>query len=177
MAVIQLYHGTARPFSEFAPDFTLRGSEPNSALGIHLTECPANAAEYARMAARDLHGSHARVLIVEVDVSKVAVVDSAADYLGRDPEIFDVEANRTRSEFVERRLDLQARGFEAVATSETEMSEVDSCWAVFDPARIRIIGEMSPDEADEMEPDEGFQFDGIEFEGIVLFENEPDHAR
>jgi len=173
MAVIRLYHGTARSFSEFAPDYTLRGSEPNSALGIHLTECPANAAEYARKATGDLHGSQAKVLIVEVDVAKVAVIDSAADYLGRDPEVFDVETNRTRSEFVERRLELQAMGFEAVATSETELSEVDSCWAVFDPARVRIVGELSPDEADEMEADDGFQFDGVEFEGIALFEVAP----
>ncbi|NTF18179.1 hypothetical protein G6L37_07150 [Agrobacterium rubi] len=173
MTKITLYHGTARAFTEFTADYTMRGSEPNSALGIHLTECPVNAAEYARKAASDLHGSSPRVLIAEVDVGKIAVVDSAADYLGRDPEVFDPDTNRTRSEFVERRLELQAMGFDAVATSETELSEVDSCWAVFDPARIRIIGEMSVEEADDLDLDEGFQFDGIEFDAVVLFPQDP----
>lgn len=172
MSAIRLYHGTAHEFPEFTADFTLRGGEPNSALGIHLTESAANAAEYARLAAMDVHGGVPRVLIVEADISKVALVGSAADYLGRDPEIFDVETNRTRIEFVERRHELAAQGFDAVATSETELSEVDGCWAVFDPSRLKIIGTMPIEEAEELEED--IFFEGIEFEETTLFEDASD---
>lgn len=173
MAVITLYHGTARPFTEFASDYTLRGSEPNSALGVHLTDSPSIAADYARLAAKDGPAGEPTVLIVEAEVSKVGLVGSAADYLGRDPEFFDVETNRTRVEFVERRLELQDMGFDAVATEGTELLEVCGCWAVFDPRSLSIIGQMSVEAADELDAQE-MDFDGVEFERVVLFEDEPE---
>lgn len=171
MAVVTLYHGTARQFTEFASDYTLRGSEPNSALGVHLTQSPSIAADYARLAAKDWHAGEPRVLVVEACVSKVGLVGSAADYLGRDPEIFDVETNRTRVEFVERRLELQAMGFDAVATEETEMPDVSGCWAVFDPVRLSIVGDMSLAAAGELDEYE-MDFDGVEFESIELFDGD-----
>jgi hypothetical protein len=173
MTKIILYHGTARDFTEFDTHFTLRGSEPNSALGIHLTESPSIAADYARLAAKDGHAGEPRVLIVEAEVSKVGIVGSAADYLGRDPEIFDVETNRSRVEFVERRLELQDMGFDAVATEETEMLDVSGCWAVFDPATLSIIGSMSVEAAEELDAQE-MDFTKVEFDRVVLFEEDPE---
>ncbi len=171
MTKITLFHGTARDFTEFDSHFTLRGSEPNSALGIHLAESPSIAADYARLAAKDGHAGEPRVLIVVAEVSKVGIVGSAADYLGRDPEIFDIETNRTRVEFVERRLELQAMGFDAVATEETEMLDVSGCWAVFDHSRLSILGYISVEAADELDAQE-MDFTGVEFESIMLFEDE-----
>ncbi len=171
MTKITLYHGTARDFQEFDSHFTLRGSEPNSALGIHLTESPSIAADYARLAAKDGHAAEPRVLIVGADVSKVGLVGSAADYLGRDPEIFDIETNRTRVEFIERRLELQDMGFDAVATEETEMYDVSGCWAVFDPARLSILGYMSVEAADELDV-QAMDFSGVEFEHVTIFDED-----
>jgi hypothetical protein len=173
MTKIILYHGTARDFTEFDTHFTLRGSEPNSALGIHLAESPSIAADYARLAAKDGHAGEPRVLIVEAEVSRVGIVGRASDYLGRDPEIFDEETNRSRVEFVERRLELQDMGFDAVATEETEMSDICGCWAVFDPASLSIMGQMSVEAADELDTQD-MDFSGVEFESVALFEDDPD---
>lgn len=162
-----LYHGTAHQFTDFDPHFTLRGSEPNSGLGIHLTERPDLAAHYARLAAKDIHGVEPVVLIVEADVTKVGITNSAEDYLGRDPMIFDNATNQTREAFVLRRLELQDEGFDAFATEETEMGDVSGCWAVFDPTRLKIVGRITVEEAEELEVDP--YFPEVDFEEITLF--------
>ncbi|WP_327211366.1 hypothetical protein [Rhizobium leguminosarum] len=167
MARIVLYHGTANSFESFDEHFTLRGSEPNSGLGVHLTERPDLAAHYALLAARDLHGGDPVVLVVEAELSRVALVSSAVDYLGRDVEIFDVETNRSREEFVARRHELQDQGFDAVATEETALDDISGCWAVFDPTRLSIIGRLSPQVAEDLEADTFFP--EIDFESIQLF--------
>ena len=175
MARIVLYHGTARDVEGFDRHYALRGSEPNSALGIHLTDCPDNAAFYAELAARDAHAGKPRVLVVEAELSKVGIVRDAADYLGRDPDFFDVETNRTREEFVGRRLELQDQGFDAVATEETELEEVSNCWAVFDPEKLRVVGEMTLAEVDAMDWISR-DYTGIEFIGVRLFDPSLDEA-
>lgn len=168
MATLTLYHGTAKDFPAFEERFALRGSEPNSALGIHLTEHPWLAADYAEMAARDLGAGEPRVLVVEVKVGRVAVCDSAGDYMGREGDDA-FETTRPRSDFVEARLRLQDEGFDAVATGELG-GDLTGCWAVFDPARLRIVGRLSLDEAyDAPESD----VTEAEYVGVSLFEDEP----
>lgn len=170
MARIVLYHGTANSFESFDEHFTLRGSEPNSGLGVHLTERPDLAAHYAVLAARDLHGGDPVVLVVEAELSRVALVSSAADYLGRDIEIFDVETNRSREEFVARRHELQGQGFDAVATEETELDDVSGCWAVFDPNCLAIVCRLPLQAAEGLEADAFFP--EVEFESVMLFRDE-----
>lgn len=174
MAKITLYHGTAHAFPAFDDQFTRRGTEPNSALGIHLTENPALAAEYAERATHDRNGGEPRVLIVEVDVTRIGLVASAADFLGRDPEIFDVETNRSHSEFVARRLELIDEGFDGIATGETELEDCSGCWIVFDPAKVSIVGEMTVEQAEELELDD-FHFPDVDFEEVALFEVDATH--
>jgi hypothetical protein len=169
LAKIVLYHGTAKAFESFDDHFTLRGSEANSGLGVHLTERPDLAAHYASLATRDTHAGHPVVLIVEAEVSRVAIASSAADYLGRDPQIFDVETNRTREEFVARRHELEAEGFDAVVTDEVELDDVSGCWAVFDPSRLTIVGRMTLAEAMDIEADQ--YFPEVDFEAVELFDD------
>jgi hypothetical protein len=171
MAKITLYHGTAHAFPAFDSQFVRRGTEPNSALGIHLTENPALAAEYAQRATHDSHGGKPRVLIVEAEVSKAALVRSAADFLGRDPEIFDVETNRSHSEFVARRFELLDEGFDAITTEETELEDCCGCWIVLEHSNVTIVGEMAIEEAQEFELDD-VHFPGVVFDEVTLFESE-----
>jgi hypothetical protein len=65
-------------------------------------------------------------------------------------------------------------GFDAVATEETEMSDVSGCWAMFDPATLSIIGSISVEAAEELDAQE-MDFAGVEFESITIFEDEPDY--
>lgn len=166
MPVITLYHGTAKDFPAFDERYALRGSEPNSALGIHLTEKPWLAADYAEMAAEDRGAGTPRVLVVEVTLDRVAVCSSAEDYLGRNGDDA-FETTRSREEFVEARLRLQAEGFDAVATDDIG-DDISACWAVFDPSRIRIVGRMDVEEAFEAEQS---NVDGPDYAGVLLFDD------
>lgn len=142
VAPIRLYHGTAHAFTAFGPPGA--GSEPNSALGIHLTEDPAVAAEYAETAARDSGASHPRVLVVEAAISRVALTSFDHRYLGTNPETGEQSA--TWADFAALRIDLSARGFDAAAT-DCEREDLVGCHAIFDPSVLTIIGELTPDEA------------------------------
>lgn len=173
---LRLYHGTAYGFDAFDGRFTLRGSEPNSGLGIHLTEYPGTAAAYAELAARDVHGERPRVLVLDVDIGKAALVDSAEAFLGRGvDDAFDFDGNRTREEFVEARLRLQSEGFHAVAV-DSPIEDICGAWCVFDPSRIEIVGEMSVDEAQELDAD-GAEWDGVEMVPVPLFEEWGEDSR
>lgn len=169
MAKITLYHGTAGAFSAFDEHYTLRGSEPNSGLGVHLTERPELAARYAELAMGDAHAVRSIVLVVEAEVERAALLSSASDYLGRDPEVFDAAWNRTREEFVARRHELEAEGFHAVVADEVEMDDVSGCWAVFDASRLTIVGRMTPEEALGIDADR--YFPDVDFESVELFDD------
>lgn len=166
MPTITLYHGTARDFVSFAPRFALRGTEPNSALGIHLTGNPRLAADYAELAAREGNAGTPKVLVVEARISRVALCDSEVDYLGRgDDDAF--EATRPASDFVAARLRLQDEGFDAVMTDVAKHDLAD-CWAILDPSRILIVESVTADEARSLEDADIF---GIDCEAVRLHDD------
>lgn len=168
MARVRLYHGTAHRFPAFDDRFALRGTEPNSALGIHLTECPALAADYADLAARDNRAGHPIVLIVDAEIERVAVCTSAKDYLGRDPDD-PFETTRPASDFVAARLRLQDQGYDAVV-SDCGLDDLASCWAVFDPGRLSIVSAIDLKAARDL--DEG-SVPEFNYETVRLHEDVP----
>lgn len=149
---LRLFHGTAHKFEAFDDRFVLRGSEPNSALGIHLTEVPANAAHYAELSSRDRHAVSPRVLVVEVDIKKVAIIGSVDEFMGGPLDLPPVE-RRPREDFVAARHELEALGFEGIAL-DTPIDDLVGTWVIFSPEKISLIGEMSVDEAYELEPED-----------------------
>lgn len=174
MPRITLYHGTAHDFDAFDDRFAMRGSEPNAGLGIHLTQSPALAAEYAEKSKRDMHATRPRVLVVEADVERAALVTSRECFIGRSEEgefAFDLDFMTTREEFVGERLRLEAEGYHAIAL-DCAGDDLSECWAVFDPKRLRVIGEMSVDEAYEADSSE---VDGVEFEPVRMFADVLEH--
>lgn len=171
MPKVTLYHGTARDFAAFAEPGS--GHEPNSALGIHLTECPAVAAEYALTAGRDRNAGRPRVLVVEAEVSRVAVTSLRSQYLGTCPATGEQVA--TRADFAALRDELARQGFDA-ATTDCEHEDLLGCHAVFDPAGLTIVGEIATEAAMEMD---GAPCDGPLYEcaertfALILGEEEP----
>lgn len=170
MAEITLYHGTAFDFYAFDDEFHLRGSSANSALGIHLTECPALAAEYAELATNDPGAGYPRVLSVVVNVSKVAVVSSRDEFFGLDKVD---ETPREREDFSATRKKLMNEGFEAVAC-EYLGEDLVGAWVVFDPYSLQIENEITIEAALTMDSAE--IPNNINFSGVSLFEKEEDMA-
>ncbi len=168
MTRIRLYHGTAHAFPAFDGHFTLRGTEPNSALGIHLTECPALAADYADLARRDGGAKRPVVLVVDAEIARVALCTSACDYLGRDGDD-PFKATRPASDFVAARLRLQGKGYDAVAV-DCGLDDLASCWAVFDPGHLTIVSVLDVDTAYDLE--QGIT-PHLAYDEIRLHEDEP----
>lgn len=169
MPTIRLFHGTAHEFSAFSDNFAERGDEANSGLGIHLTEHPGLAIDYAELATRDGGASNARVLIVEVEVSRMALVGDVLEFLGYHPEFFDPETNIPREEYVAARLKLEAAGYDGVAMDECWMDDLTGTWVMFDPSKLRIVGSLTVDEAMDAERSD---FEGVLFEPVKLFAEE-----
>lgn len=174
MAKLTLYHGTAHDFEAFDRHFTLRGTEPNSALGIHLTESPAIAADYAELAARDRHAGEPRVLVVEAEIERAALIGSVEDFLGRPMDLpLGCEGARSREDFVAARMELEAKGFDAVAL-DTAIDDLVGTWVVFEPSRVRIAGSLSVDEAWVLEEENaGPGWKDVDLVSTVLFGDDP----
>lgn len=151
MPKITLYHGTAHDFPVFDSNFRQRGTEPNSCLGIHLTECPATAAGYAELATRDGGAGEARVLVVEADVDRVALVTSVSDFMGRDGED-PLEFSRPATDFVDAHFRLTGEGYDAIAVDVAD-DDLVGAWVVLNPDRLRIVGRLTVDEAYEADRD------------------------
>ena len=172
MPKITLFHGTAHEFTAFDDRFVLRGNDPNSALGIHLTEDPSTAAQYSRLAARDIHGTTPKVIVVEAEVRQIGLVSDPADYLGRDPDFEDRENDATRVQFIERRFELIDLGFDGLCMEESPRDDLTGAWVIFDPNNLTIVKTMTLEEAEAFaEEYEGSFNPEIEFEEVTLFEN------
>lgn len=171
---IILYHGTASAFDAFDGNFEARGVEPNSALGVHLTESAPVAADYATMATADRGAGEPTVLVVEAEIRRACVCASREDFFGYCAEEFadalfllgrEAAAairREARPRFAEARRKLLAEGCDAVAVDDIG-DDLAGVWVVLDPARLRIVGRLSPEEAYEAEdlPDlSGIAFDG-----------------
>lgn len=164
MKTVTLYHGTSHDFEAFALSVNPDG-EMNSALGIHLTEKPELAAMYAERSGKDDGAGRSRVLIVEADVGRVALVDDQCSFYGRDID-GELDLGLTRWDFAAARERLMAEGFCALATDIAD-DDLTGAWVVLDPSRLRIVGELSVDEAMDMEePDSP----DVRYERIELFE-------
>lgn len=142
---VTLYRGTAFEFPAFDEDSIGRGADANSALGVCLTEEPADAAEYAREAAKHPNAGEPFVLIVEAEVTRTMIVSSADQFFGMDHERGIQMCDQ--GDFAVAAKRLKEQGFDSVVADE--IGDGTGTWIVFDPARLTITGYMLPDEADE----------------------------
>ena len=142
-STVVLYHGTARHFAGFTEASIGLGTEANSALGIHFTEDPAVAADYARSAGADAGAVFPYVLVVMVTVAKALVVTGRDDFFGH----ADMTPVAGKDGFASVRARLLADGFDAVVADDLGEG-ISGTWIILRPERIAIAGRMSLGEAD-----------------------------
>jgi hypothetical protein len=174
MPTITLFHGTAHAFCEFDREFAERGREPNSALGIHLIECPLAASQYARLAAGDRDAGTPFVLVVEADIDKAIVCTDRRAFLGFDredeelavdvhgPDGLEIIREYLHPRFAAARSTLMSQGYDAVVCDEIG-DDLTGAWVVFDSSRLRVIGRLTLEEAEAL--DETKQPDGVHLGG------------
>lgn len=175
MPTIRLYHGTSHEFDAFDNRFAMRGVEPNSALGIHLTECPFLAAEYADLSMRaDTHAVRPTVLVLDVTIEKTLLISSVDDFLGRPHDIPLGEPGcRTHSDFTESRLTLEHLGFDAVCL-DSQIDDLVGTWVIFDASRIKIIDQVSPQSVYSDETlDRSYEWQKVDIVSGCLFDAGP----
>ena len=157
MPTLTLYHGTAHAFDDFAEPTAVGVAEPNSALGIHLSESPYQAAEYAEMSARqDAGAGEATVLVCEVDLEKISIVDRLEDFFGYDPDteapLNDERREEVASSFAAAREILLSEGVGAVVAEEMR-DDVTGTFVILDPSAIKIFERLSAEDVFDMNLD------------------------
>lgn len=140
MTAIRLYHGTAHRFDAFRLTCDTRG-EPNSALGVHLTECPHLAAQYAEIAGRDLGSGEPVVLLVDAEVGKVGLLTCQASFFGGDLSTSPSKRTGVGS-FARERERLMTKGFSAIAL-DVAHDDLDGAWVLLDPRDAVIAGRIA----------------------------------
>jgi hypothetical protein len=155
-----LYHGTATMFSTFSEASIGIGSDANSALGVHFSECPIHAAStIVDRLGHAIPGSF--VLIARVWIDRALISQSGDEFLigpsWTDPTT-PVEVRRRQ--FAAARQRLLADGFDAVCTDGCYDGDAGS-WCILNPRRIAIIGRIPADNVLDVEPSR--ELHGIEF--------------
>lgn len=150
MPTLTLYHGTSHTFDAFSAPTANGVAEPNSALGIHLSESPYLAAEYAEMSARqDAGAGEATVLVCEVDLETISIVNRLEDFFGYDPDVDEALNEERREEvvssFTAAREILLSEGVGAVVAYEMR-DDVTGTFVILDPSAIKIVDRLSADD-------------------------------
>lgn len=140
-----LFHGTAHTFEAFTEDSIGRGSDANSALGIHLAEWAHAAAEYAETSAeRDADGAVGRVLVVALPaLHPTGELNDFFRFFGEPDDARDgapaLEA-QDHAHFARERQRLIAAGHDVVDYEDGE--QVIS--VALNPNDLMIVGELNP---------------------------------
>ena len=136
-----LFHGTRRQFEGFTEASIGTGAEANSALGIHLTDFPHLAADYADGASPD-EGDYPQVLVVRTPVSKAFEERDNYTFFGYNDEGIPDSA-MGKAGFSKWRASLQQSGFDAVDYEDGEGPIV----VALDPGKLEIIARLTLKEA------------------------------
>lgn len=102
--------------------------------------------------------------MVESEVSNAFVVGCPNQFFGIDEHGCPA---REQADFTAVRQRLLAEGYDCVVT-DSSLGEHSGIWCVLDPSRLRIIGEMTPDQA--VEADSQAEYENVTFSGSgILF--------
>jgi len=134
-----LFHGTAHAISAFTEASIGLGSDPNSALGIHTTDDPIYASEYAlRSQTIDTDTQEPTVLVIEY-------ISSEQHYINHYEEFFGDEDDETNNKayFSELRGELIEEGIDLVDFEGGDEGIV----ALLCPEKINIINRLTIEQA------------------------------
>ena len=136
-----LFHGTSKQLLEFNQDSIGIGGDPNSALGIHTTDCPRYAADYAARSEALSEGERGRVYVVLYPESKTHYMHSMEDFYGCE----DDETNN-HQHFAELRKEFLK---EEVSIVELDAGE-DNITTLLEPEKAKITFELTIEQAEQL---------------------------
>lgn len=148
-----MFHGTAHAFDNFSEASVGRGSDANSALGVHLAEWPGAAAEYADASVSgDSEAAAPRVLVVALPAySPTNELDDFFKFFGEPddgiPGVMEALPARDHEHFRQERQRLLAAGHDVVDYEDGE--QVIS--VALDPSPLVIVGRLSVEAARSIE--------------------------
>ena len=135
-----LFHGTSNFITEFNETSISKGFDPNSALGIHFSDDPSYAAEYAELSLtlNEDEDSEASIYVVSYQSTKQMYIFNYEDFYGDENE-----DTNNKVHFAELRNTLINSGIDLV---EFEGGE-DSITTILIPEKIKIIDRISVSQA------------------------------
>lgn len=133
------FHGTSHLIKEFNESSIGKGGDPNSALGVHSTDEPAYACEYAELScALDSNSSESIILVLSYESTGSESTHDYDEFYG----CHEDETN-TKEHFSEKREDLLDNDIDIF---EFEGGE-NNITTLLAPEKIKIIDKLSVGEA------------------------------
>lgn len=136
------FHGTASSINKFSEDSIGLGFDPNSELGVHVSDCPAYASGYASKAAALNNEAEPRVYVIIYQSINPHYVHHYDEFYGCE----DNETN-TKEHFKELRADLIEDEFDLV---EFDVDDDDPISTILHPEKAKIILSLTIDQANSL---------------------------
>lgn len=138
-----MFHGTGAILDAFSEASLGLGSDPNSALGVHLAEFPSSAAEFAEIATSYQEGQ-GTVLVVLLPVRRAYTIHTYEEFFGLDE---DGDPQLDKTGFSRMREDLISQGYDLLEYEDGEMGAVSV--ALF-PHDLTVVGSLTLSQAYEL---------------------------
>lgn len=137
-----LFHGTSHIIKEFNEFSIAKGEDPNSALGIHFTDEPSYAAEYAeRSKSLNKNANESIVIVVSYESEGQASIRDYEEFYGD----YD-EGTNTKEHFSEIRTDFIEDNIDLIDFEGAE----ENITTLLVPEKIKIIDNISVKKAVEL---------------------------
>ena len=147
-----MFHGTCKQVEAFSEALIGRGSDDNSALGVHLTDYAHHAAEYAQIGSD--HGEGDGSVLVVLAPAHNPFVESDYDRFFGLNEEGSPDPGFGRAGFARMRAELITQGHDIVDYEDGN----GPISVALDPSKLLIVGRMNMDEAVEL----GEKMDALE---------------
>lgn len=102
-----MFHGSIAEITSFTEEMIGKGGDPNSALGLHVTEVPSISFQYADLQSV-LEKKEPRIYILEIPFEKEDFIFSSEDFYGCDDEDTHVHEHfiELRKEYINNEIDI-----------------------------------------------------------------------
>lgn len=102
-----MFHGSIADIKHFSEEMIGKGGDPNSALGLHVTEVPSISFQYADLQSV-LEKKEPRIYILEIPFEKEDFIFSSEDFYGCDDEDTHVHEHfiELRKEYINNEIDI-----------------------------------------------------------------------
>lgn len=143
------FHGSCQRLDRFCESKVGQGGDPNSVLGVFLTELVDSAIEYALYD----KGDEGYVHVVIAPSKKSLIIESHSDFFG-----YDMPSEEARAHFINLRERLIREGYDHILLDGFE----DPISVALHPQQTKIIARLTPEEAEPLE--------ALEMEGPLILQ-------